>query len=160
VFDEESGGEEQFLAAMVSFFDPAWGEELAARTDCYKSLCGLTYNLDHERTEILCELLRNYQGCDAGACRKTVVVQRLPGPGSRRDRSQPGGLVIKCIPHRPGASTAAARRKRQKSVSRLSGKQRNVLFIIFTGSLFGVHEKPDDAMFSETARVRRMARPS
>jgi hypothetical protein len=62
VFDEASGGEEQFLAAMVSFYDPAWGEELAARTDCYKSLCGLTYNLDHERTEILCELLRNYQG--------------------------------------------------------------------------------------------------
>jgi len=62
VFDEESGGEEQFLAAMVSFYDPAWGEELAARTNCYKSFCGLAYNLDHERTEILCELLRNYQG--------------------------------------------------------------------------------------------------
>jgi len=62
VFDAESGGEEQFLAAMVSFYDPAWGEDLAARTNCYKSLCGLAYNLDHERTEILCELLRNYQG--------------------------------------------------------------------------------------------------
>lgn len=62
VFARESGGEEQFLAAMVSFFDPAWGEELAAGIDCYKSFSGLTYNLDHERTEILCELLRNYQG--------------------------------------------------------------------------------------------------
>jgi hypothetical protein len=59
---KESGGEEQFLAAMVSFFDPAWGEELAARIDCYKSVCGLTYNFDHERMDILCELLRNYQG--------------------------------------------------------------------------------------------------
>ncbi len=62
VFARESGGEEQFLAAMVSFFDPAWGEELAARIPCDKSVCGLTYNLDHERIEILCELLRNYQG--------------------------------------------------------------------------------------------------
>jgi len=62
VFARESGGEEQFLAAMVSFYDPAWGEELAASIDCYKSFSGLTYNLDHERTEILCELLRNYQG--------------------------------------------------------------------------------------------------
>jgi len=60
--NKESCGEEQFLAAMVSFFDPAWGEELAARIECYKSLCGLTYNLDHERTEVLCELLRNYEG--------------------------------------------------------------------------------------------------
>ena len=64
---EESCGEEQFLAAMVSFFDPAWGAELAERIECDKSLCGLTYNLDHERIEILCELLRNYQGwADAG----------------------------------------------------------------------------------------------
>lgn len=62
VFAEESGGEEQFLAAMVSFFDPAWGEELAARIECYKSVAGLTYNFDHRRMEILCELLRNYQG--------------------------------------------------------------------------------------------------
>lgn len=61
-FDEESCGEEQFLAAMVSFYDPAWGEELANLIDCDKSLCGLTYNLDHERIEIICELLRNYQG--------------------------------------------------------------------------------------------------
>lgn len=61
-FAKESGGEEQFLAAMVSFFDPAWGEELAAGIDCYKSVCGLTYNFDHERMAILCELLRNYQG--------------------------------------------------------------------------------------------------
>ncbi len=65
-FTEESGGEEQFLAAMVSFFDPVWGEELAARTGCYLSFCGLTYNLDHERTEVLCELLRNYQGWGNG----------------------------------------------------------------------------------------------
>lgn len=61
-FAKESGGEEQFLAAMVSFYDPVWGEELAARIDCYKSVCGLTYNFDHDRMEILCELLRNYQG--------------------------------------------------------------------------------------------------
>jgi hypothetical protein len=61
-FAEESCGEEQFLAAMVSFFDPAWGAELAERIECDKSLCGLTYNLDHERVDILCELLRNYQG--------------------------------------------------------------------------------------------------
>ncbi|NLC71314.1 MAG: hypothetical protein GX751_08150 [Desulfuromonadaceae bacterium] len=62
VFNRESGGEEQFLAAMVSFFDPEWGAELAARIECYKSVCGLTFNLDHERIEILCELLRNYEG--------------------------------------------------------------------------------------------------
>lgn len=62
VFDKESEGEEQFLAAMVSFFDPAWGEELAARIECHKSLCGLTYDLDHECTEIVCELLLNNQG--------------------------------------------------------------------------------------------------
>lgn len=62
VFAKESGGEEQFLAAMVSFYDPAWGAELADRIECDKSVCGLTYNLDHERIEILCELLRNYQG--------------------------------------------------------------------------------------------------
>lgn len=61
-FVRESGGERQFLGAMVSFFDPAWGEELTARTDDEKSVCGLTYNLDHESTEILCELLRNYCG--------------------------------------------------------------------------------------------------
>lgn len=62
VFARESGGEEQFLAAMVSFYDSGWGEALAARIECDKSVCGLTYNLDHERMEILCELLRNYQG--------------------------------------------------------------------------------------------------
>lgn len=62
VFDRESEGEEQFLAAMVSFYDPAWGEELAARIECHKSLCGLTYELDHECTDIVCELLLNYQG--------------------------------------------------------------------------------------------------
>ena len=64
VFSEESCGEEQFLAAMVSFYDPAWGEDLSARIDIHKSLCGLTYNLDHECTEIVCELLRNYTGWD------------------------------------------------------------------------------------------------
>ena len=63
-FTEESCGEEQFLAAMVSFFDPAWGEELANRIDSHKSLSGLTFNLDHECTEIVCELLRNYSGWD------------------------------------------------------------------------------------------------
>jgi hypothetical protein len=62
--EEESCGEEQFLAAMVSFYDPAWGEELADRIDIYKSLSGLTFNLDHECTEIVCELLRNYTGWD------------------------------------------------------------------------------------------------
>jgi len=62
VFDKESGGEEQFLAAMVSFYDPAWGEELASRTECYKSFSGLTYNLDPQCIDILCELLRNYEG--------------------------------------------------------------------------------------------------
>lgn len=63
-FEEESCGEEQFLAAMVSFYDPVWGEELADRIDIYKSLSGLTFNLDHECTEIVCELLRNYTGWD------------------------------------------------------------------------------------------------
>lgn len=62
VFTKASGGEEQFLAAMVSFYDPARGEELAERIDCHKSVCGLTYNLDHECTGILCELLLNYEG--------------------------------------------------------------------------------------------------
>lgn len=62
VFTQESGGEEQFLAAMVSFYDSTWGEELAAHIECDKSVCGLTYNLDHARMEVLCELLRNYQG--------------------------------------------------------------------------------------------------
>jgi len=61
-FDKESEGEEQFLAAMVSFYDPAWGEELASRIECHKSLCGLTFDLDHECTEIICELLINYEG--------------------------------------------------------------------------------------------------
>lgn len=61
-FAEESEGEEQFLAAMVSFFDPAWGEELASRIECHKSLCGLTFDLDHECTAIVCELLLNYEG--------------------------------------------------------------------------------------------------
>ena len=62
VFAGESGSEEQFMAAMVSFYDPVWGEELAVRIDCLKSICGLTYNLDHECTDILCELLLNYEG--------------------------------------------------------------------------------------------------
>lgn len=62
VFDQESEGEEEFLAAMVSFYDPAWGEELAERIECHKSLCGLTLELDHECTEIVCELLRNHEG--------------------------------------------------------------------------------------------------
>jgi hypothetical protein len=61
-FTEESGGEEQFLAAMVSFYDPEWGEELAARIECYKSLCGLTYNLDHACVAMLSEMLLNYEG--------------------------------------------------------------------------------------------------
>jgi hypothetical protein len=47
---------------MVSFYDPAWGEELAARIECHKSLSGLTLDLDHECTEIICELLLNYEG--------------------------------------------------------------------------------------------------
>ena len=59
---KESCGEEQFLTAMVSFYDPAWGEELVEQIECHKSFCGLTYNLDHEQIEILCELLRSYQG--------------------------------------------------------------------------------------------------
>lgn len=61
-FAEESEGEEEFLAAMVSFYDPAWGEELAARIECHKSLSGLTLDLDHECTEIICELLLNHEG--------------------------------------------------------------------------------------------------
>ncbi len=61
-FETESEGEEQFLAAMVSFYDPAWGEELSNRMECHKSLCGLTFDLDHECTEIVCELLINYEG--------------------------------------------------------------------------------------------------
>lgn len=62
LFEEESEGEEQFLAAMVSFYDPAWGEELSNRIECHKSLSGLTLDLDHECTEIVCELLLNYEG--------------------------------------------------------------------------------------------------
>ena len=62
---KESCGEEQFLTAMVSFYDPAWGEELVELIECHKSFCGLTYNLDHEQIEILCELLRNFQGWSA-----------------------------------------------------------------------------------------------
>lgn len=61
-FSEESEGEEEFLAAMVSFYDPAWGEELADKIECHKSLSGLTLDLDHECTVIICELLRNYEG--------------------------------------------------------------------------------------------------
>lgn len=61
-FEQESEGEEQFLAAMVSFYDPAWGEELANRIECHKSFCGLTFDLDHECTAIICELLLNYEG--------------------------------------------------------------------------------------------------
>lgn len=61
-FAEESEGEEEFLAAMVSFYDPAWGEELAERIECHKSLSGLTLDLDHECTEIICELLLNHEG--------------------------------------------------------------------------------------------------
>jgi hypothetical protein len=61
-FGGASGGEKQLLGAMVSFYDPEWGEELASRTDDEKSLCGLTFNLDHQEMEILCELLRNYTG--------------------------------------------------------------------------------------------------
>jgi hypothetical protein len=61
-FDHESEGEEQFLAAMVSFFDPAWGEELVNRIECHKSLCGMTFDLDHECTEIVCNLLINFEG--------------------------------------------------------------------------------------------------
>lgn len=66
---EESCGEEQFLTAMVSFYDPAWGEELVNRIECYKSLCGLIYNLDHEQIKLLCELLQNYQGWPDSAAR-------------------------------------------------------------------------------------------
>ncbi|OHB25890.1 MAG: hypothetical protein A2X84_05245 [Desulfuromonadaceae bacterium GWC2_58_13] len=62
VFEQESGGEEQFLAALVSFYDPIWGEQLAKRINCPNSVCGLTYNLDHACTAILCELLLNYEG--------------------------------------------------------------------------------------------------
>lgn len=62
VFDQESEGEEEFLAAMVSFYDPAWGEELAERIECHKSLSGLTLDLDHECTEIICALLINHEG--------------------------------------------------------------------------------------------------
>lgn len=62
VFAQESEGEEEFLAAMVSFYDPAWGEELAEQIECHKSVSGLTLELDHECTEIICELLRNHEG--------------------------------------------------------------------------------------------------
>ncbi len=56
-----SGGEEQFISAMVSFYNPDWGESLARKIDCQKSFCGLTYNLDHEQAEILAELMVNYR---------------------------------------------------------------------------------------------------
>ncbi len=62
--EDESCGEEQFLAAMVSFYDPAWSEELTDRIVVHKSLSGLTFNLDHECIEIVCELLRNFTGWD------------------------------------------------------------------------------------------------
>jgi len=62
VFRKESGGEEQFLAAMVSFYDPVWGEQLARRIGSPLSVCGLTFNLDHECAAIVCELLLNYEG--------------------------------------------------------------------------------------------------
>jgi len=35
---------------------------LASRIECHKSLCGLTFDLDHECTEIVSELLLNYEG--------------------------------------------------------------------------------------------------
>ncbi len=57
-----SGGEKQLLSAMVSFFDPEWGEDLAARTEDEKCICGLTFNMDHAEIDILCTLLRNYEG--------------------------------------------------------------------------------------------------
>ena len=47
---------------MVSFYDPAWGADLVNRIECDRSFAGLTYNLDRERVDILCELLRNYSG--------------------------------------------------------------------------------------------------
>ena len=47
---------------MASFYDPAWGEELTNRIECHKSLCGLTFDLVHECTEVVCELLANYEG--------------------------------------------------------------------------------------------------
>ncbi len=59
---DEGGGEKQLLMAMVSFYDPEWGEELAMRTVDEKCICGLTFNMDHKEMEILCELLRNYGG--------------------------------------------------------------------------------------------------
>ncbi|MEJ2199488.1 MAG: hypothetical protein P8X63_00510 [Desulfuromonadaceae bacterium] len=62
VFKKESSGEEQFLAALVSFYDPLWGAQLAKGIGCPRSVCGLTYNLDHQCTQILCELLLNYEG--------------------------------------------------------------------------------------------------
>jgi len=64
-FPHLSGGEEQFICAMVSFYNPDLGEQLAGLIDCQKSLCGLTYNLDHEQIIILCELLTNYSGWPA-----------------------------------------------------------------------------------------------
>jgi hypothetical protein len=47
LFEEESEGEEQFLAYRI---------------ECHKSLSGLTLDLDHECTEIICELLLNHEG--------------------------------------------------------------------------------------------------
>lgn len=34
VFARESGGVRQLMAAMVSFYDPVWGEELTATSGC------------------------------------------------------------------------------------------------------------------------------
>ena len=65
-FPHLSGGEEQFISAMVSFYSPDLGEQLVRRIDCEKSLCGLTYNLDHAQVTILCELLANYPGWPEG----------------------------------------------------------------------------------------------
>ena len=61
-FPSLNRGEQQLLGAMVSFFDPDWGEELAGRTEDEKCLCGLTFNLDQDAMEIVCALLSNYTG--------------------------------------------------------------------------------------------------
>lgn len=58
----ETGGSRQLLAAMASFYDPFWAAELIGDDDDPKSLGGLIYNLDHQETAILCELIQNFCG--------------------------------------------------------------------------------------------------
>lgn len=68
-FHLESGGSRQLLAAMVSFHDPFWAAGLIIDDEDPKSVGGLTYSLDHQEVEILCELLQNFCGWEQAPLR-------------------------------------------------------------------------------------------